>query len=138
MNIPEDEKPVTKKELEATKLELLAKLENNATKDEIKNFATKDDLKNFATKDDLKKLATKEELKKLDRKVEILAAELLSMNRRMEKVESNTDLILQTLDGIVKRLDISETERAATEHAFRRHENMLDDHETRLTALEVK
>ena len=52
---------------------ILKKLDDCATKNDLKNFATKDDLKNFATKEDLKNFATKEDLKNFATKDDLKA-----------------------------------------------------------------
>ena len=76
-------KPITKKELEATKQELLGRL------------ASKDDLKQFATKKDF----------------EIIASQVVNLTHRMTTVENQlsvvqdtTNLILETVDGIAKKI----------------------------------
>ncbi len=155
-----DQELATKKDLEATKQELLAELATKASKDDLKNFATKDDIKNFATKDDLRNFATKNDLKNFATKddfstlradVETLAGqvadntkELVNLRHEMatktELDELKTDVrqILVIVDGMAKKFDNYQTEKAATEHTFSRHENRLDDHETRIKVLEER
>lgn len=110
-----EQKPITKKELEATEQELLGRL------------ASKDDLKQFATKKDF----------------EIIASQVVNLTHRMTTVENQlsvvqdtTNLILETVDGIAKKFDDAQTEKAATNHTFRRHENPLENHEERIETLE--
>ncbi len=117
---------VTKKDLEATKKELLAKL------------ATKEEIKKLATKEELKKLATKKEIGILANEVASLSTRLTSVEVRLSNVEENTQLILQAVDGIAGKFDDYQTEKAATEHTFRRHEKRLDEHDTRIEVLERK
>ncbi|MCH8872409.1 hypothetical protein IH824_06490 [candidate division KSB1 bacterium] len=117
-----EQKPITKKELEMTKQELLGRL---ASKEDLKQFATKEDLKQFATKEDLKRFATKKDF-------EIIASQVVNLTHRMTSVESQlsvvqdtSNLILETVDGIAKKFDDAQTEKAATNHTLRRQENRL-------------
>jgi hypothetical protein len=112
-------------------------LKNFPTKEDAKNFATKDDLKNFATKDDLKNFATNDALEKVTREIVNIRQEMAT-KAELNEVKETVQQILVIVDGMAKKLDDSRTEKAAIEHTFLRHENRLDDHETRIKALEEK
>jgi len=109
----------TKKDLEATKQELLKELATKASKEDLKNYATKDDLKNLATKADLK-------------------IEIGEVEKRLSRTESKVDRILEIVDGLAGQFDDYKKEKAAAEHTFTRHEGRLDNHEMRIKALEEK
>lgn len=147
------EGPVTKSELEATKNELLARLASKeeikklatkeeikklATKEEIKKLATKKEIKKLATKREIKKLATKDELQKTNRKIEILANQVALNRQDIVEIKDNVRTILEIVDGIAKKFEDARTERAALNHALRRHENRIDDHERRIANIEKK
>lgn len=70
------------------------RLDNTATKDDLKNFATKDDLKSFATKDDLKSFATKDDLYRALRGV----ARKKDINRLDRKLTRKLKVITSYLD----------------------------------------
>jgi len=143
----------TKKDLESTKQELLAKL---ASKEELKKLATKEELKKLATKEELKQLATKEDIKKFVTKAEfnkshsLLRADITKLQigyiqilERMETLETkeNADrrfnLLMQAIDGLAAKFDSDKIERAASAHTFMRHESKLENHEKRITKLEA-
>lgn len=120
---------------------------NYATKDDIKNlrdelkndlrsFATKDDLKKFATKDDLKKFATKDDLDKVAAQVATNTVEILGLKDEMKKVNNKLDYLVEAVTDMAGDLKNNRTERAAVSSALDRHEERLENHETRIKSLE--
>ncbi len=110
-----EQKPVTKKELDMTKQELLGRL------------ACKEDLKQFATKKDVEILAIQ---------IANLTQRMISVENQLIAVQDTSNLILEIVEGIAKKIDDAQTETAATNHTFRRHENRLKNHEERIETLE--
>ena len=49
--------------------EITERINDMATKDDIKNMATKDDIKNMATKDDIKNMATKDDIADIEKRM---------------------------------------------------------------------
>ena len=154
--------PITTKDLEAVKQELLDKL---ATKEEISKLATKEEMSKLATQEEMSKHATKDELKlveirleKLEKSVDFLAGqvtrnsddiqrltvEVVDMKQEMGLLESKADadhkfnLIMQAIDGLAAKIDAMHTEKAAFDHGLNRHETILSDHEKRISTLEVQ
>lgn len=99
------------------------------------------------------KLASKDVLKKeLQSLEEKLMAKLASQDElralrfeflqfkdeSMRKDDERFDRIVQTLDKMSGKLDDLKIEKIAAEHTFLRHENRLDNHETRVATLEEK
>jgi len=146
----------TKKDLESTRHEVLDKIE--ATKQELINkLVSKEELKEIvatlATKEELRrevaKLATKEELEKVKQNLEIVANQVAinTLDIKEIKVElvhlkgdmgAKFEMVLEAIDGVMAELKDQKVERAATDHSLRRHETKLDNHETRIHALENK
>jgi chromosome segregation ATPase len=58
--------------------------------------------------------------------------EFKELNRRQ------MDTVITAIDGLAKMITDDRVERAATEHALRRHDHQLDDHEKRIKILEKK
>jgi len=48
------------------------------------------------------------------------------------------DVVLTAIDGLSGQINDVKTEKAAGEHTFKRHENKLNNHETRIEKLERK
>jgi len=158
MDMNRDDGLASKKELEAVKDELLAKM---ATKDELQavkdellaRMATKDELQ--AVKDELlAKMATKKDLQKLKKTVDQHTVDIAELKTDMkivkwdlsefraemktfqQQTEGKFDRVFQVLDGISGQLIDIKTEMAAMNYTFRQHEGRLDDHEVRITNLE--
>ncbi len=141
MDMNRDDGLASKKELEAVKDELLAKM---ATKDELQ--AVKDEL--------LAKMATKKDLQKLKKTVDQHTVDIAELKTDMkivkwdlsefraemktfqQQTEGKFDRVFQVLDGISGQLIDIKTEMAAMNYTFRQHEGRLDDHEVRITNLE--
>ncbi|MBC8183457.1 hypothetical protein H8E88_20385 [candidate division KSB1 bacterium] len=136
-------KMATKDELK--KLELVTKEEIRklATKEEVKKLATKDDLKNLATKDELKKLATKDELKKLEKRMDNVSSAVSQIQYQLtffetkEESDRKFNILLTAIDGLTQKVTDFQTEKAAGEHTFQRHERKLENHEERIEQLEM-
>jgi len=150
MNMSQDDGLATKKELEAVKDELLAKL---ATKEELKQEVAR-----LATKEELKrevaKLASKKDLQKLKKTVDQHTVDIAELKTDMkivkwdlsqfraemktfqQQTEGKFDRVFQAFDGISGQLLDIKAEMAAMNYTFRQHEERLDDHEKRITNLE--
>ena len=143
MENSEDKNNVTKKELEATKNELLDKL---VAKKEFQKQINK-----LVTKKEFRS-----EIKRLDGSIEILANQVAKntdgikdlrfemaglrreMNDRFSDMDNKFDIVLTAIDGLASQIHDMRTEKAAGEHTFQRHETRLDDHETRIRKLEER
>lgn len=157
----------TKKDLAATRRELLDKIES-IKKELLSKLASKDELKlevaKLASKKDLAKVINR--LDKVEYNVELLTnqvaintQDIQETHKRLDKVEYNLeivanqvannteeikethrklDMLLEAMDGVMSEINISRAERAATDHALRRHETRLENHETRIQFLEDK
>lgn len=134
---------VTKNEFESFKQQVFKRFDSVATKDDLKKLATKDELKKLATKSELKKLATKDELKKVDQKVDRVITAVVNIQHDLTKFETKADadrrfdLLMQAIDGLAGRIDDYMVEKAATDHALTRHDNLFEDHEKRIKNLET-
>jgi len=145
----------------ATKEELRQEVAKLATKEELRQEVAK-----LATKEELRqevaKLATKEELRqevaKLSTKesVEILAnqvmrntndiadikIELIGIRSEISEFRNDVnikfDRIMTVVDHINQQFERSNIEKLATDHALHRHEEKIDNHETRISRLEKK
>jgi len=108
-------------------LEKLAVLTQRGFLELDEKFATKEDLKKFATKEDLKKFATKEEL-------------YLALDKTKDEIKEETrgsmNKFLTEADKISKKIDILLQEKEMGMALYQRHDKKLEEHETRITALE--
>lgn len=148
----------TKKDLESTRLEVLDKIETTkqellgklASKEqlqqEVAKLATKEELQReiakLATKEELRqevaKLATKKELERANRSIEILANQVANNTQSIENMDHKIDMVLEAIDGVVSEIKDLKVEKSAIDHGLRRHDTRLDNHETRIHALESK
>jgi len=145
-------KMATKEELK--KLATKEEIKKLATKEEIKKLATKEEIKKLATKEEIKKLATKEEIKKLesltkkefkrvDKRLDTLSSAVSKLQYQMsfvvtkDEFDKKLDHLLTAIDGLTQKITDSQTEKAAAEHTFQRHERKLEDHEQRIEQLEI-
>jgi hypothetical protein len=113
----------TKEELRATEKKLMATL---ASKDELQMTAQALEERLMA------KLASKDE-------VQAFRLEFLQFkDESTRKGDERFDIVMQTLDKMYAKMEELSTEKAAAEHTFQRHENRLDNHETRISTLEGK
>jgi DNA repair ATPase RecN len=125
--MPNKDRAISIKELEALKQELLEKL------------ASKLESERLATKHALKMLATKEELRKLDEKTDRLLGVVFEVKEQMvtrDEVEQKFNLILNAIDQLSLKVDNLSIEKSSIDHGLTRHENRLDDHEQRIVELE--
>ena len=136
------DKPATKQDIENLRQELT---NNMATKDELKKLATKEEIKKLATKDELKKLElfTKEEFKKVDKRLNSISQAVSQIQYQMTFFETKDEsdrkfnVLLTSIDGLTQKITDSQTEKAAAEHTFQRHERKLENHEERIEQLEM-
>ena len=135
-----------------------------ATKKDLKNLQIdfKKELSKYATKEELKELETRL-INKLASKesVEIVAAQVLKnsndiselksevvilnkkmdsgfeqLGSRLDSLENKFGVMMNAIDGIARDLKDGKTEKAAVDHSLNRHEQRIDDHETRINKLE--
>ena len=116
-------------------LEKLATLTQRGFLELDEKFATKDDLEKFVTKEELKKelkkFATKEELYfALDKTKDEIKQEI------KEETRGGMNKFLTEADKISKKIDILLQEKEMGMALYQRHDKKLEEHETRITALE--
>ncbi len=142
------EKLVTTKDLTKVKDELKAEIKTEVTAlsqriDQLDEKLTKriDELEDRSTK---RMDRFEAHLAKTDQTVERMAIRIVQMEQTMETLETKADAqrkhdeVMNGFDRIMKRLDISDSERAAGEYTFRQHEAKIENHEKRLLLLEQK
>ena len=112
-------------------LEKLATLTQRGFLELDEKFATKDDLEKFVTKEDLKK-----ELKKFATKEELYLALDKTKDEIKEETRGSMNKFLTEADKISKKIDILLQEKEMGMAFYRRHDKKLEEHETRITALE--
>ncbi len=87
--------------------------------------------------------ATKDELKKVDQKVDRVITVIENIQHDLTKFETKADadrrfdLLMQAIDGLAGRVDDYMVEKAATDHALTRHDNLFENHEKRIKKLET-
>jgi soluble cytochrome b562 len=117
--------PATKKDLEITKKEL------NKAIDGVKADLS-------GVKADLSEV--KADLKNVKREVEHLAIRearnQVDHHEMKEQSRQQFDTLLTAIDGLAKLITDGQVEKVAAESALRRHDNLLEDHETRIGVLE--
>ena len=118
-----------------------------ATKGDLERFATKDDLKKmeanfetkFTTKDDLK-----EQEQKLNNKIETVYHEVVKLQSKVgnieEKMATKDDInrIMNAIDTFAGEAKDYRRKDADRGHTLMEHHDKLEDHESRVTALEAK
>jgi hypothetical protein len=116
----------TKKDLRrfATKKDL----RRFATKKDLRRFATKKDLRRFATKKDLRRFATKKDLRRFSTKTEM---RLWSVD-----IKRYFDVVAEGLEEKLQKVADGVADIAAMQLHIAHHDKVLDEHETRITALE--
>ena len=92
-----------------------------ATRKELRRFASKTDLRQFATKSDLRRFATKTEMR------------LWSVD-----IKRYFDVVAEGLEENLQKVADGVSQIAAIQLHVVHHDKVLDEHETRLTALERK
>ena len=112
-------------------LEKLATLTQRGFLELDEKFATKDDLEKFVTKEDLKK-----ELKKFATKEELYLALDKTKDEIKEETRGSMNKFLTEADKISKKIDILLQEKEMGMALYQRHDKKLEEHETRITALE--
>jgi|SRR3989344_1149569 len=125
-------------------LEKLATLTQRGFLELDEKFATKDDLKKFATKDDLEKFVTKEELKKELKKFATKEELYFALDKTKDEIKQEIkeearggmNKFLTEADKISKKLDTLLQEKEMGMALYQRHDKKLEEHETRITALE--
>ena len=99
-----------------------------ADKVDLRGFATKKDLHRFATKKDLRRFATKRDLRRYATKSE--------MRLWAVEIKRHFDVVAEGLEEKLQKVADGVAEVAAIKLHFVHHVKVLDDHETRITAIE--
>lgn len=143
MGNPATDDKITRKDLLDLEDRLTKKL---ATKEELKQEVAK-----LATKEELNqataKLATREAVDVLANQVlkntndiDEIKKEIKAINYKIdrldEKFDSKFNLVLNAVDNVLKEITNNRTERAAYEHALKRHDMLFENHEKRIQKLE--
>jgi chromosome segregation ATPase len=140
--------PASKKDLELTRVELREKI------DEVKADVTvlKEDVKVLKVdvaglKVDVGELkqdvsGLKKDMKEVRTDIAILTVQTsqntADLHEFKELNKRQMDTVITAIDGLAKLITDDRVEKAATEHALRRHDHQFDDHEKRITILEKK
>jgi archaellum component FlaC len=128
------QEPASKSDLALVKSDL------NKAIDEVKSDLNdvKSDLNEV--KADLNEV--KGDLKNVKRDIEHLASQAarnqIDFIEYKEENSQKLDTILVSIDGLARLITDGQAEKAATESALRRHDNLLVDHATRIGVLEKK
>ncbi|UCE05217.1 MAG: hypothetical protein JSW07_16580 [bacterium] len=107
--------PLTMQDFESLRKELLGKLLDKNT-----------------YKRELAKLLTKDMLCRESRKIR------KDISDFREEINQKLDMLLSSIDGLVKLITNSQVEKAASEANFQRHEQWLEDYENLIGRLERK
>ena len=107
-----------------------ADLRQVVTKRESLRFATKEDLRRFATRKDLRRFATKRDLGRFATKKE--------MRLWAIDIKRHFDIVAESLEEKLRKVADGVADIAAIQLHVGHHGKVLDDHETRITAIERK
>jgi hypothetical protein len=99
-----------------------------ATRKDLQRFATKKDLQRFATKKDLRRFASKKDLQRFATKME-MRLWIVDIKRYFKVVAEGLEEKLQKVADGVAQVGVLQLHIA-------HHDKVLDEHETRITALE--
>ena len=139
MTAEEGRQSATKADLAAFRSEILNRLDGYATKDSLKRFATKDDLKRFATKEDLKNFATKEDFNRLSMEIIKTRAHTDSLIASFrQEMDQKLDRILNAIDAFARKGESYDRTGVIHGHMLGMHDEKLQEHNQRITALESK
>ena len=129
-----------KKDLQELKNDILTSRKQDI-KEAVAHLATKEELRKAVAP-----LATKDELhaveKRLDTRLTRVEFAVVDIQQRMSefvtKKEFNErfDYLVGLLEGMTAKIDEGRVERAAILHALNRHDDKLEDHESRISKLE--
>ena len=135
--------PATKKDLEITKNEL------NKAIDEVKADLNEVKADLNEVKADLNEVkadinSVKGELQNVKNELKLdiehlsiqVARNQVDFHEYKEENRQKLDTVLSSIDGLARLITNGQVEKAATESALRRHDNLLIDHETRIGVLE--
>lgn len=89
----------------------------------------------LASKEDFEQFITKKDVGILAIQIANLIQRMASVENQLSVAQDTSNLILEIVDGIAKKIDDAQTENATTNYAFRRHENRLEDHEERIETI---
>jgi hypothetical protein len=121
--------PVTIAELKRHMDRRFDRLERTkADKSDLRRFAAKSDLRRFAAKTDLRRFATKMDLRRFATKKDL--------RRFAVDIKRHFTVVAESLEEKIQRLADGVAEVNAIKLRGLHHDKVLDDHETRITALE--
>ena len=136
----------TKRDLENFKIELRTEL-----KHELRNYVTKEEFREA-----LSKVATRESVEVLANQVMENTNDISEIKNSISNIEwqvggikkdiheiknyiqTKFEAIMNAVDSMSKQLVNEKTEKMAIDHSLNRHEQRIDDHETRIKKLERK
>jgi len=79
---------------------------------------------------------------RLQKEIELVAVHVVQVSNDLTEFKQETrerfDGVMTAIDGLAGLITDRKVEEAAVNHALRRHDHKLDDHETRIGALEQK
>jgi hypothetical protein len=108
-----------------------------ATKKDLRQFATKKDLRRFATKKDLRRFATKTDLRRFATKTDLRRfATKTEMRHWSVDIKRHFDVVAEGLEEKLQKVAEGVAQIAAVKLHVAHHAKVLDEHETRITALE--
>jgi hypothetical protein len=112
-------------------------LRRYATRKDLRRFATRKDLRRFATRKDLRRFATKKDLRRFATKTDLRRyATRNDLRRFAVDIKRHFDVVVESLDDKIQRLADGVAEVNAIKLRGLHHDRVLDEHETRITALE--
>lgn len=113
--------------LERTKADK-ADLRRFATKKDLQRYATKKDLRRFATKKDVRRFATKKDLRRYATKNDL--------RRFAADIKRHFNVVAEGLEEKLQKVADGVSQIPAIQLHVVHHHKVLDEHESRLTALE--
>ena len=113
--------------LERTKADK-ADLAQFARKTDLRRFATKADLRRFATKKDLRRFAARRDLRRFATKKDA--------RRWHADIKRYFKIVAEGLEEKIQKVADGVSQMAAVQLHISHHGSVLDEHETRITALE--
>jgi hypothetical protein len=112
-----------------------------ATKKDLRRFATKKDLRRFATKKDLQRFATKKDLQRFATKRDLrlglaTKADKTDLRQWSIDIKRHFDVVAEGLEEKLQKVADGVAQIAAIRLHVTHHDRILDEHETRIMALE--
>jgi len=78
----------------------------------------------------------------LQKDIERVAIQVVQVSNDLHEFKQETreqhNTVMNAIDGLARLVTNGQTERAAVDHALRRHDHTLENHESRIQVLEMK